>query len=125
MTPFEVYLLMMADSVRASLAFVTIACGLVFIGSLIAFGMASDSYCGSEPIARAIAPWPKRLLVLGVAALVINTFVPGTKTLAAMYVLPKLTTPHALDTMSKDGQQLYDLTIAALKHMAGEDKGGK
>lgn len=122
MSAFQVYLLMMADSVCVNLTVVCVICGIGGMVALIAFAMASDNLCGSKSGANAIKPWIRRLFGTAAVALALVTFIPDTKTLASMYVLPKLTTPHAMDTMSKDGQQLYDLTIAALKHMAGEDK---
>lgn len=52
----------------------------------------------------------------------ISTFIPSTKTMAAIYVLPKILKGDTLETVSKDGADIYKLGINRLKEILEEKK---
>jgi hypothetical protein len=45
---------------------------------------------------------------------------PSTKTIAAMIVLPKITSPQAINTMSKESRDIYDLAKRALTKLVDD-----
>lgn len=132
MSPFLVYLLMMADDVKSVFGFLSVVLGFAtivcFAGRALSASMVYESDIREQSRDwrtwqtwigfGKLAPW-----LFGVA-IAISTFMPGTKTIAAMIVLPKITTPQAIDTMSKESRDIYDLAKKALANLA-DDKPAK
>lgn len=151
MSPTLVYFLMMADDIKDTAGFLAILFSLAAVIAIIAtlafetgandwtqrlasLGDADRSghgYTRDELASRAEESRSNAKLVKGlrkwfvsgaVLLICLNTFMPGTKTIAAMVVLPKLTSPQALDAMGSEAKELYDLAKGALKNLVGDEK---
>lgn len=145
MSPMLVYFLMMADDIKSTAGVLAFFLLLVTAAAVIFYIVAR---CGEADNARKMARWPKdseymaeaeefklivplaaRIMQVTLALLFvtgsINTFMPGTKTIAAMVVLPKITSPQALDAMGNEAKELYGLAKDALRNLAGDDKPAK
>lgn len=57
--------------------------------------------------------------------LTICTFIPNTKTMAAIIVLPKIASAQNLDMVSKDAGDIYKLAMVRLKDALGETEKSK
>ena len=66
------------------------------------------------------AKYAKRLIPVAVLLASISFLVPSSKTIAAMIVLPKITSPQALDTMGKESRDIYELAKKALSKLADD-----
>lgn len=127
MSPFLVYLLFQADSIRAmfaAFAFILGGIGLIF---LIASFESICSWDDKEVLAQSKidrARHARRLIPAAIVLAIVAFLVPSPKTIAAMIVLPKITTPQAIDTMSKESRDIYDLAKKALANLA-DDKQAK
>ena len=128
MSPILVYFLMMADDVKFALGFLAIVLGLAtavcFAGRAISSSIVYESDIRDQSIDwRVWQTWvalTKRVPWLFGVAIMISTFMPSTKTVAAMIVLPKITSPQAIDTMSKESRDIYDLAKKALTKLADD-----
>ena len=130
MTSFQVYLLMQADSISAIFQAATflLVVALVFV---VIFGAVEAADLAGWEIERkkgdylkveAIRRFRNRLFVWLIPVALIAGALPSTQTIAAMIVLPKITSPAALNAMGTKGQQLYDLTLKALNNLATPEK---
>lgn len=151
MSPFLVYFLMMADDIKGTAGWLAFLIGFGAVISIIAaivlescandfkqrataiadnrqdcYGRSknelqsrADEYVANLSMAKRVRKW---LVGSAVALICINTFMPGTRTIAAMVVLPKITSPQALDAMGNEAKELYGLAKDALRNLAGDDK---
>lgn len=112
-TPFEVYLVMQLDTISNVSLFALCILGLTFAilsgtaGMMYADGDKEDS-AALKRVLRKIFPY---LLV----SLMVSTFLPSTKTAAAMIVLPALTSDEVVKPLGNEARELYDLAKQALK----------
>jgi hypothetical protein len=119
MSPFLVYLLFQADSIGDALGFIAALAGVALIIS-IPVRIAAKATLDTDEV----SPLVHR--ACGVANLVCpfliaaGILMPSTKTIAAMIVLPKITSPQAIDTMSKESRDIYDLAKKALTKLADD-----
>lgn len=111
MTPFQVYLLLQMDRIVGALLALAVL-GIVVALLCTAFGSIED-----EPGPRIFG---RRAFVTSIFLWVAFMFAPSTSTVAAMVVLPKLTSPQALDAMGKEGQELYGIVKDALRKLADD-----
>jgi heme/copper-type cytochrome/quinol oxidase subunit 2 len=123
MSPFLVYLLFQADSISDAMTFIAVMAGVAFVIALPLRLMAKSAADKDEGAAIAyrmcrVVMWVCPLLIAA------GMFMPSSKTIAAMIVLPKITTPQAIDTMSKESRDIYDLAKKALANLA-DDKPAK
>ena len=123
MSPFLVYLLFQADSISVALVVIATFAGMAFCIALPVKAAAKsdmdkdDGAMLAYKISRA-AIWVCPLLIAA------GIFMPTSKTIAAMIVLPKITSPQALDTMGKESRDIYELAKKALANLA-DDKPAK
>ena len=72
--------------------------------------------------------WFSILPLSGVIFALLTAFIPSTKTLCAMYAIPKITQQISIDntlkTVSKDVQEIYKIGIDTIKNLHKEDKHG-
>lgn len=119
MSPFLVYLLFQADSISAALVCIAVAAGMVLCIAVPVKWAAKPHV--NEDESAAIAYKASRVAIwicpIFVAA---ATFMPTSKTIAAMIVLPKITSPQALDTMGKESRDIYELAKKALANLADD-----
>lgn len=119
MSPILVYLLFQADNISSSLGFIAVMAGLALV---ISIPLRIVAKLDAETDAGAAAAYR----VCGVVNLICpfliaaGILMPSTKTVAAMIVLPKITSPQALDTMSKESRDIYDLAKKALTKLADD-----
>lgn len=124
MSPFLVYLMFQIDSISSLLIIVGSLCvaALLPLG-FAAFRTADFSWDDKDAIAAHNVTgkkWMKKCVALAACCLVTAAFMPSTKTIAAMIVLPKITSPQAIDTMSKESRDIYDLAKKALTKLADD-----
>lgn len=106
MSGFEVYLLFQISKI--AFFFTITGCLGLSITSFVVFFHWME--LGSFP-RQAI----KFYILAGVFSL-LGVFTPTTTTLAAMLVIPKVTTPEALNKMTKESNSLYVLAKKALQN---------
>lgn len=130
MTAFQVYLLMQADSICLLFGFLAIISGIAFVITTTGRCM-SAAYVSDSERAEKRGDWLTwnafvRLHHWAMAfffpALLISTFMPGTKTIATMIVLPKITSPAAMQKLGEKGEELYNITREALQGLADRAK---
>ena len=119
MSPFLVYILFQADSISAALIFVAVVAGIAFCLAVPVKAMAESAMDKDEDAA---ATYKVSRVVIWVCPFLIaaGVLMPSTKTIAAMVVLPKITSPQAIDTMSKESRDIYDLAKKALTKLADD-----
>jgi len=84
-------------------------------------GIMCNSDCGNEKKARAFyCRWFKVLLPLTVAFSVILVFVPSSRTVAAMYVVPAIANSEKVQDV---GNRLYDLAVEWMKQLGPKKNG--
>jgi heme/copper-type cytochrome/quinol oxidase subunit 2 len=119
MSPFLVYLLFQADSISDALGVIAVISGFIFIIALFVRPAAKSSMDEDDGAALAykacsIAVWLCPFLVVA------GILMPSTKTIAAMIVLPKITSPQTLDTMGKESRDIYELAKRALTKLVDD-----
>ena len=84
-------------------------------------GIMCNSDCGNEAKARAFyCRWFKVLLPLTVAFGVILVFVPSSRMVAAMYVVPAIANSEKVQDV---GNRLYDLAVEWMKQLGPKENG--
>lgn len=119
MSPFLVYLLFQADSISNAMTFIAVMAGVAFVIALPLRPIAKSEADNDEGAAIAyrmcrVVMWVCPLLIAA------GIFMPSSKTIAAMIVLPRITTPQAIDTMSKESRDIYELAKKALANLADD-----
>lgn len=109
LSPWLIYFIFQADNFVSLFGVCAIVTGVVaLIGSVIYIG-ADEDEIGKRAKRFAIIAWTLLLLFsIGIAV------TPSTKTLAAMYVIPKLVNSDFCKQLSGDAQKLYKLGVMAL-----------
>lgn len=98
LTPFAIYLIFTADSIKPMFAVIGVAAS-IFGGILL--------WCGiDEDVANAIKAG-KRILPCGLLALTLAVLTPSTKTLVAMYGIPAAIEGAKSAATSEVGQKAY------------------
>lgn len=113
MNVWTVYWLFQLDTIRPVFGFF----GTAFMIAGTAFGIACMIE-GPRWVAKILFP----LAVLGSFMAITALFMPSTKTMAAIIVLPRIASAENLDIVAKDGGDIYKLAMARLKESLGEVK---
>lgn len=130
MTPFQVYLLMQADSICAAAGALAVFGGIGFAGTavwryVVQSSMTKpeiDGQCGDWDSWQAVISLNRWCAWFFFPALLITALMPNTNTIATMVVLPKITSPAALNAMGEKGEQLYNIATQALQGMVDKNK---
>ena len=105
-SPFEVYLVMQLDTIRPAagvFGFAATGAGLF----VVIFGFTEDETWGK---------WLGSLLLAsGLLSFLLATFLPSTKTAAAMLILPAITADEVVKPLGNEAKELYDLAKDALR----------
>lgn len=131
MTGWQVYWLFQLDSIRVLffvLSIISLAAFLVisFIAQICA-GVSKDYMelsSSKKEVAMAAkfvnkTPW----IIGGILFFIsITAFLPDTKTMAAIYILPKIASSENIEMVGKDGSDIYKLGIQRLKDILEEPK---
>ena len=128
---WDVYWVMQLDSISCGLSILSIG-GLLVAAALTIANAASrydtdmfPSLCDRE---ERKASWAvrakarKRVLAVALTLFVINSFVPSTKTAAAMVVLPAIANNQ---TLQREAGELYGIAKQALKEAVSDASGEK
>lgn len=103
MTPFEVYLVMQASSVKT---------GFLLVGGLTsACSLLVMSICAMDGAEESTWAACKRYCGAGVLGFLMGFIVPSTQTVAAMYVLPTVTS----EKWQTEAADIYSLAKKALQ----------
>lgn len=125
MSPFLVYLMMQADSIGSVSFFICVVFGFLSVVGLIGHTI-SNIYAEQDDEAKSfrdgIAKPFKWSVAVFFIAILMQAFVPSTKTIAVMVVLPKVTSPQALDAMGSEAKDIYLLAKDALRSLSKEEK---
>lgn len=119
-TPSEVYWVMQMDSILTPLYIINIVViAFCVVSAVIYFFLLSDDE--AEAIrARRVALCS---LVVIFFTLPLCMFLPDTKTLAAVKLIPAITNGEAMQRLSEDGKEIYHLGIEKIKQeLKGETK---
>ena len=108
MTGFEVYVIMQLDSVIASAG---VLAGVLVFGTLffVSFNLLVNEDMSVVTKNKALL---RKLAYLIGGLLLVNTFLPSTKTAAAMHVLPAIANN---ETIQNEASEIYQLAKQALK----------
>jgi uncharacterized protein YqhQ len=109
-TPFEVYIVMQADSVGKVVGLISILLGVATLMCLL-FGHIEEEE-------KAIAAGKKTAIAL-IISLAFSALLPSTKTAAAMIVIPAIVNNEALQ---KEAGDLYKIAKQALADAVAEEK---
>lgn len=111
---FEVYLVMQLDTIAAGALVACLICGVGGL-ALLFFGIEEGER------------WAKvsGFFVFSFAALcgLTATFLPSSKTAAAMIIVPALTSEEVVEPVAAEAKELYQLAKEALREVAKPDKG--
>ena len=98
----EVYWVMQADNFKDVLA---VLGGVGIILSVMSYGMSFTE--GVDEIkTKQIRPILKRLFFCSLFAITVSLFIPNSKTMAAMVILPTITSDKVIDTISPEAKEL-------------------
>jgi hypothetical protein len=111
---FQVYLMMQANSISIMLA---LACIATLIAALALMISESSRYDDREDYTAA-----KKATKWGIIFLVLAGLMPSTKTLALMYVLPKITSKEVTEPLGAEAKELYSIAKQALITLSKEKK---
>jgi len=106
MDAWTIYGVALADDVKTGAVILTILFGILFCYASVI----SLNCCGADDL----RPWMRRTAAGFALALAVATFTPSAKTIAAMYVLPKIVTGEKVQQL---GDEAYDLAIEWMKSL--------
>lgn len=125
MTAWQIYWMLQLDSISIGISIIAFAFLAIFVWQIVFFINAkidegwSDSdkeLVKKRKIALSYIWWVAPVIYL------ISCLVPSTKTIAAIYVLPKILKGDTIETVAKDGADIYRLGIDRLKEILEEPK---
>jgi hypothetical protein len=102
---FDVYLVMQLDSIKDAIAAIMVALFCLVFAQVL-FLIIEEVY------SKALLILSSLLLVASITAF---SFIPSSKTAAAMMIIPKLTSLEAIETVNPEVKELYDLAKGALR----------
>lgn len=110
---WDVYWVMQLDSIGG---------GLVFVGLICLLSGGFFSAVALEQQVYRVLWLTVPVLGLGVACFLGNIFLPSSKTAAAMYIVPRLTSGEAIEAMKPEARELYELAKDAIRELATDKK---
>lgn len=110
---WQVYVVMQADAVITSAILAALICGFVG-GALLACGFSDEN--------ASVVKIGKRVIGVATVAAVIATFLPDSKTMAAMLVIPALTSQQTLEVVEPEAREVYELAKDALRELGKKDE---
>lgn len=118
-SPWTVYWVMTLDSLCMFLGGVGIVALVAGATGTIVRLIASaepDGYGNGAAIAG--TTWAHKTLAASLAALLVATLLPSSKTAAAMILVPALTSDQVMEPVGKEAKELYTLAKSALANLA-------
>ena len=122
-TPSEVYWVLQMDSILTSLYIIdAVAFAFGIVSAVIYIFPLSDDEAEAV-FRRSVRRVVLCSLVVFFFTLPLCMFLPDTKTLAAMKLIPAITNGEAMQRLSEDGKEIYHLGIEKIKQeLKGETK---
>lgn len=119
MNAFEIYLMFKANDIQTIFTVIaTLTCiGLGILLIIYLINTLAQNMEPDENNALLLKKGIKYFIFVVIPSLFIATFTPSTQTIAAMYILPKLTSPEAIKVYKEEGGELYTLTKQALQSL--------
>ena len=106
MDAWTIYGVALADDVKVAAVILTILFAIAFV---VALGVDTDNN----------RTWKRRIAAGFALALAVATFTPSSKTVAAMYILPKIVTGEKVRQL---GDEAYDLAVEWMKSLKPSKK---
>lgn len=106
-TTMQMYWLVMLDNLTFGLGVILVMCCLFFI-----LGIPMLGAIGSEDIFPSIA---KKVIVIAAVSLLGLLFIPSTKQMAAIMIVPKIANSEKVQTI---GNKVYDLAVEWMEELA-------
>ena len=123
-TAWQVYWAMQLDSILIVTGYLSFICtffgGIGYLGHRVA-----RVYSEDDPDLKSVvaSTWiAKPMFLIGILAIAANAFLPSSKTVAAMIVLPAITSETVIDNVTPEAKELYGLAKDALKNLGAKDK---
>lgn len=110
-TTMQMYWLVMLDSIKEGLAVILCICSLFFVLGIPMLGV-----MGKEKLFPLIA---RRILVIAAALILGLTFIPSTKQMAAIMIVPKIANSEKVQTI---GNKVYDLAVEWMEELKPDNK---
>lgn len=114
MTTTQMYWLVMLDNIKEGLAAILVICGL-----FCALGIPMLGMIGKEELFPLIA---RRILVIAATVFLICIFIPSTKQMAAILVVPKIANSEKVQTI---GNKVYDLAVEWMEELKPNKQGSE
>ncbi len=108
---WDVYWVMQMDSITASAVAAAVLCGAA--GGFVGF-------IGIEEDDSQLRKWGVVFLIPAMFCAIAATFLPSSKTAAAMILVPALTLDQVIEPVSAEALELYALAKKALTKLADE-----
>jgi len=121
MSAWTVYWLFKLDDIQCVFLVASIIIGISFIISCLNYAANYEYQHYRKKNMRIVRHIGYTLLICAT----ICTFIPSTKTMAAIIVLPRIASAENLDVVSKDAGDIYNLAMARLKDALGEPQTNK
>lgn len=128
MTAWQTYWLLQLDSIKTGISTFSFLVLIVFgvICIFLSFAGAHDMSKGSDNAVRlskllnglgfVLIPLP----FIGVMLMLATVFIPSTKNLAAIYIIPQIASSENIETISKDTGDIYKIAMERIKEVLGE-----
>ncbi len=110
-TTMQMYWLVMLDNIISGLVAIVIICAAFFILGVPILGV-----LGKEELFPSIA---RKLLVVMAASILVLTFTPSTKQMAAIMIVPKIANSEKVQTI---GNKVYDLAVEWMEELKPNKK---
>ena len=105
-TTMQMYWLVMLDNLTGGLVVILAMCGLFSIFGGLTLGMIEKE--------ELFLPIMKKLLVVAAVSLLCLTFIPSTKQMAAILIVPKIANNEKVQTI---GNKVYDLAVEWMEEL--------
>lgn len=119
---WDIYWVMQMDNIAA---FLSVTGTVIFLTFWLTVSIGcSESYLSTKEFYS--QPLIKRLAIgvtcYSVMAMTLSAFLPSSKVLAAMLLIPPLTTPQVMEPLGTEAKELYLLAKGALKSVATKEE---
>ena len=99
---WEVYLFMQSSNIATGILLLSIG---LLVGALAHAIVIETNYTESKKDYSV----PKRNIKISVAIFLFALLIPSRETIAAMYIVPKLTSKEFIEPVTKEAKELYDV----------------
>ena len=108
MNAWTIYWILQLDSINSAF----FVCPFLTLGAIAFIAFVSDGEAVFDESEKRFYKWPKVVSGICAVMLFISIFIPSTKTMAAMVVIPAIANN---ETIRKESGELYDLAKQALR----------